>query len=246
MNFNKQLLKHTGGKTPEQITQQDVKNFLADKMSERASASGILFLASIRFAYSNIFGKDPTAGIKRPKRESKIPQVLTKEEVLKLIDSADNQKSKLILQLLYSSGLRVSEIVNLRKSDLDFNEKTGWVRGGKGGKDRMFILSEKLVKKLEKFIDKNPDWQYLFSQAKPLSTRNIQKIVQNAARKTGIDKHIHCHTLRHSFATHLLENGENLRKIQLLLGHTSLSTTERYVHVSSAELKKVKSPMDTL
>ena len=243
--FNRQLLEHAK-KLPDQIDSQDIKNFLAYKMSDKASASNILFLSSVRFAYSNLLGKDPTLGIKRPKKENKLPVVLTKEEVLKLFDSAENFKSNLMLKLLYSSGLRVSELVNLKKENLDFNENTGWVRAGKGKKDRMFILSEKLSKKLKKFADKHNDWNYLFSKDKHLTTRNIQKIVQKAAQKAGINKGVHPHTLRHSYATHLLENGTDIRKIQILLGHSSLSTTERYTHVSSTELKKVSSPFDSL
>ncbi len=245
LDFNKQLLEHAK-KLPDQIDSQEIKNFLADKMNNRASASTILFLSSIRFAYSNILGKDPTLSIKRPKKENKIPVVLTKEEVLRLFDSTENLKSNLMLQLLYSSGLRVSELVSLKKENLDFNENMGWVRSGKGKKDRMFILSQKLSKKLQKFISKHADWNYIFSKNNPLTTRNIQKIVQNTAKKAGINKGVHCHTLRHSFATHLLENGVDIRKIQILLGHSSLSTTERYTHVSSTELKKVKSPLDSL
>jgi len=243
--FNKKLLEYSN-KSPEQIEQYDVKSFLADKMSERASASNILFLSSIRFAYFNIFGKDPTAGIKRPKKENKIPIVLTKQEIIRLIESAETLKSKLILQLLYSSGLRVSEIVNLTKQNLDFNENIGWVRLGKGRKDRMFIFSSKLGKKLEKFINKNLDWQYVFSKIKPLTTRNIQKIVQNTAKKTDIGKPVHPHTLRHSFATHLLDAEVDLRKIQELLGHSSIATTQIYTHVSREQLKSIKNPLDEL
>jgi len=196
LDFNKRLLEHAK-KLPEQIDSQDIKNFLADKMSDKASASNILFLSSIRFAYSNVLGKDPTLKIKRPKKENKIPIVLTKEEVLKLIDSAQTLKSKLIMQLLYSSGLRVSEIVKLKPVDIDFSENIGWVRAGKGKKDRMFIISEKLSKRLKKFTEKNPDNQYLFSKSSPLTTRNIQKIVQNTARIAGIQKSVHPHSLRH-------------------------------------------------
>jgi len=243
--FNKKLLEHSN-KQPEEIVQQDIKNFLADKMNDRASSSTILFLASIKFAFTSLLQKDPTSGIKRPKSEKKIPEVLTKDEVIKLLDSAQTNKSRLIMQLLYSSGLRVSEIVNLKSRDLDFNENIGWVRAGKGKKDRMFTLSKKLSNKLKKYIDKRPDWNYVFSEKNPLTTRNIQKIVQKAAAIAGINKHVHCHTLRHSYATHLLENGVDIRKIQILLGHSSLSTTERYTHVSSMELKKISSPFDSL
>lgn len=245
LDFNKRLLEHTK-KLPEQIDSQDIKNFLADKMSDKASASNILFLSSIRFAYSNVLGKDPTISIKRPKKENKIPIVLTKEEVSKLFDSTETIKSKLILQSLYSSGLRVSEIVNLKKQDLDFNENIGWVRKGKGKKDRMFVLSKKLSKKLQKFINKHNDWDYLFSKEKPLTTRNIQKIVQKAAQKAGINKNVHPHTLRHSFATHLLDAGVDLRKIQLILGHSNISTTTIYTHISNEQLKSIKNPLDEL
>lgn len=245
LEFNKQLFEHSN-KQPEQIDQQDIKNFLADKMNDKATSSTIVFLASIKFAYSSLLGKDPTAGIKRPKSEKKIPEVLTKEEVIKLIDSSSTKKSKLIIQLLYSSGLRVSELVNLKSSDLNLKENTGWVRLGKGKKDRMFILSKKIPGKLKKYIEKHPENQFIFSKENPLTTRNIQKIVQKAAHKAGINKHVHCHTLRHSYATHLLENGIDIRKIQILLGHGSLSTTERYTHVSSSELKKISSPLDSL
>ena len=184
--FNKQLLNHAK-KQPENIEQQDVKNFLADNMSDRAAISNILFLASIKFAYTNILSKDPTAGIKRPKTDKKIPTVLTKQEVQDLLNATQTLKSKLILQLLYSSGLRVSEIVNLKPTNIDFTENTGWVREGKGGKDRMFIFSSKLTKKLEKFIKMHPDWNYIFSETKPLTTRNIQKIVQRTTQIAGID-----------------------------------------------------------
>lgn len=245
LDFNKKLLKHSN-KNPKQIDSQDIKNFLADKMADKASSSNILFLASIRFAYSNVLEKDPTAGIKRPKKEKKIPLVLTKEEINKLIKSTTNKKSKLIIQLLYSSGLRVSELVNLKKQDLNFTEKTGWVREGKGKKDRMFILSEKLSKKLQKFINKHSDWNYLFSKEKPLTTRNIQKIIQKTTQKANIQKKVHPHTLRHSFATHLLDQGVDLRKIQFLLGHSSIATTQIYTHISQEQVKSIKNPLDNL
>ena len=245
LDFNRKLLVHAK-KLPKEIDSNDVKYFMADKMEDRAAASVIVFLASIRFAYTNVLGKDPTAGVKRPKREKKIPQVLTKKEVFQLIDSAQTLKSNLIIQLLYSSGLRVSEIVNLRKQDLDFNENMGWVREGKGKKDRMFIFSKKLSKKLQKFINKNEGWGYIFSKTNPLTTRNIQKIVQNTTKIAGIDKDVHPHTLRHSFATHLLDSGVDLRKIQFLLGHSSIATTQIYTHISQEQVKNIKNPLDNL
>lgn len=245
VEFNKQLLDHSN-KKPSDIDSQDIKYFLADKMNDKATSSVIVFLASIRFAYKNLLSTDPTINVKRPKKENKIPIVLTKEEVLKLIEAAQTFKSKLIMQLLYSSGLRVSEIVNLQKQDLNFEENSGWVRAGKGNKDRMFILAQKLSKKIQKFSEKNSDWKYLFSKNKPLTTRNIQKIVQLATLNAGINKEVHPHTLRHSFATHLLDAGTDLRKIQFLLGHSSIATTQIYTHMSNEQIKNIKNPLDNL
>jgi len=245
LTFNKQLLDFSN-KPPEKIDQQDIKNFLAEKMDNKSPSSIILFLSSIRFAYSTLLGKDPTISIKRPKKENKIPSVLTKSEVMKLFNSTPNKKSRLILQLLYSAGLRVSEVVNLKPTDLDFNENIGWIRKGKGKKDRMFILSNSLSKKLQKFVRKNPDWNFLFSKEKPLTARNIQKIVQNSVKRAGINKSVHPHTLRHSFATHLLDSGVDLRKIQVLLGHSSISTTQIYTHISKEQIKSIKNPLDDL
>jgi len=245
VDFNLRLLEHAG-KEPEVIEQQDVKNFLADRMADRASSSNILFLAAVRFAYLNVLNKDPTAGVKRPKKENRIPVVLTKGEVVSLMNAAQTLKSKFIMQLLYSSGLRVSEIVNLRPADFDFAEFSGWVREGKGKKDRMFIFSKKLGKKLEKFVGKHSDWNYVFSKERALTTRNIQKIVRNAGIKSGLSKEVHPHTLRHSFATHLLDAGVDLRKIQFLLGHSSIATTQIYTHVSSEQVKAIKNPLDEL
>jgi integrase/recombinase XerD len=242
---NKFLLEHSG-KQPSEITSDDVKYFLAENLVDKSSSSTILFLAAIKFAYSTILHKDPTSGIKRPKNEKKLPTVLTKDEVKKLFDSALTFKSRLILQLLYSSGLRVGEIVNLQSKDFDFSENIGWVRSGKGKKDRMFVISQKLSSKLKKFINKNPNWNFVFSKNKPLTTRNIQKIVTKVATLAGLEKSISPHTLRHSFATHLLDAGVDLRRIQKLLGHESISTTEKYTHVSNEQLKSVKNPFDEL
>ncbi len=249
LRANKDLIEFCK-KDPEELTIDDVKMFMAEHLTERASASIILFLSAIKYAYLTILKKDITAGIKRPKKERKIPTVLTKDEVKKLFNAAFFPKSKLMISLMYACGFRVSELINLKIDDLNFEEKTGHVRQAKGKKDRIFnipkFLEEDLITQAESQKGKNQEYLFTNNSGEKLSSRNIQKIVSLAAYKAGINKDVHCHTLRHSFATHLLENGVDIRKIQELLGHADLSTTQIYTHISSEELKKIPSPIDDL
>jgi len=236
-------------KDPDKVEEDDLKLYIADNLSERSAMSVILFLASIRFAYKTILKKDITITIKRPKREKRLPSVLTKDEVFRLMDKMQNWKSKLMISLMYACGMRVSELVNLKIEDFNFDEKVGHIRQGKGKKDRIFnipaLLADDLIKQVE--MQKKFNQIYLFSGPKGrLTSRNLQKIVVKAKENAGITKDVHCHTLRHSFATHLLENNVDIRKIQELLGHADLSTTQIYTHVSREELKKIKSPIDLL
>ena len=245
---NERFLEFTN-KQPKQITEDDVKLYVVENLNKNSSSSVILFLSAIKYAYSNILKNDITAGIKRPKKEKKIPVVLTKEEVKKLLDIFDNQKSLIMISLMYACGMRVSELINLKIHNLDFNEKTGHIRQAKGKKDRMFNIPLFLLDDLQEQADiqKQKNQEYLFTGPNgKLTSRNIQKIVSLAAKKAGIKKDTHCHTLRHSFATHLLEDGVDIRIIQELLGHSSISTTELYTHISMEQLKKIKSPIDSL
>lgn len=230
-------------KSPEQLTQDDAKVYLSEMFDTKSKNTIMLAAASLKFFFTEILKKD-FSGVRMPKKEKRLPEVLTKEEVKKLIDSADTLKSKLIISMLYSGGLRVSELVNLKRSDINFNDRTGWVRRGKGSKDRVFTISEGLAQDLLAYL-KDREYSYVFSKDKPLTTRNIQKIIYGLRCKTGIQKKITPHTLRHSFATHLLENGTDIRVIQALLGHSSLNTTQIYAHVSTDMIKKVKNPLDS-
>ena len=245
---NQQLFEQIN-KQPEEINEDDVKIYVAENFSTSAASSVILFLSALKFAFSSILKKDVTQNIKRPKREKKLPAVLTKDEVKKLLDSFDNEKSKLLISIMYACGLRVSELVNLKINDFDFDEKIGYVRQGKGKKDRIFnvpeFLEEFLIEQVENQKEKNKEFLFTGPNGK-LTSRNIQKIVQKAAHRAGIKKDVHPHTLRHSFATHLLENGTDIRYIQTLLGHADLSTTQIYTHISTEEIKKIKSPIDNL
>jgi len=245
---NDQLIDFTN-KEPEQITEDDVKLYISENLSAKAATSIILFLAAIKYAHLNILKKDITRGIKRPKREKKMPIVLTKQEVKDLINAAETKKSRLMISLMYAAGMRVSELVNLKLSNLEFEDHIGHIRQGKGKKDRIFNIPQSLFSKLKNYSEeqKKNNQEYLFTGPKgKLSSRNIQKIVKNAVKKAEIKKDAHCHTLRHSFATHLLENGIDIRIIQELLGHADISTTQIYSHVSSVMLRKIKSPLDTM
>jgi|SRR3989344_1580209 len=248
IKINKSILDYSN-KGPDSINEDDIKLYLSKNLSDKASSSIILFLSAIRYSFTNILGIDPTLKIKRPKKEKKLPNVLSKEETKNLLDSLDSKKSKLMVSLIYACGLRVSELTNLKVNDLSFDEKIGHVRQAKGKKDRIFNIPSFLEKNLIKQFNKQKEnnQEYLFSGPKGnLSSRNIQKIVNKASKKANIQKEVHPHTLRHSFATHLLENNIDIRKIQELLGHSDLSTTQIYTHISSEEIKKIKSPIDSL
>ena len=236
-------------KNPEDVKEEDVKAFMAEKLSESSSSSIIVFLSALRYAYSNLLKRDVTSGIKRPKREKKIPVVLTKYEVRKLISAITTKKSKLMTYLSYSCGFRVSELINIKIKDIDFDNMSGYLRQAKGKKDRFFNIPPFLLSDLKKQVKKQQEnkQEYLFTGPKgKLTDRNIQKIVRLAAKKAGIDKRVHPHTLRHSFATHLLEDGTDIRVIQELLGHSSLETTQLYTHISTEQLKKAVSAINKL
>ncbi len=242
--FVEKFLKQTN-KTVEQLNQEDVRQYLSSMFEDKSKNTIMLAAASLKFFFTEILKKE-VGNIKMPKKDKKLPEVLTKEEVSKLINSAETRKSRLMISLLYSSGLRVSELVHLKPQDINFSENTGWVRAGKGSKDRMFILSNGLGNELQEYSKKRKDAKYLFSQDSPLTTRNVQKIVKHIRNRSEIQKRVTPHTLRHSFATHLLEAGTDIRMIQSLLGHASLNTTQIYTHISTDQIKKIQNPLDNL
>lgn len=247
--YNQKLVDHIK-KEPVDITEDDIKDFLAYKLSDDSVSSATIALikAALKFFYTEILGKN-ISQIKTPKRSKKLPVVLSQTEVKNLIDMTENIKHRLIIELLYSTGLRLSECINLKYSDLDLNDGIGWVRMGKGSKDRIFIISEIFKKDLLDYKEKScSDGKgYIFLvNGKKMTCRGIQHAIKVSAARAGIEKPVHVHTLRHSFATHLLENGVDIRKIQTLLGHSNLQTTQIYTQVSSEEIKKIKSPLDML
>ncbi|MEM4598128.1 MAG: tyrosine-type recombinase/integrase [Candidatus Diapherotrites archaeon] len=237
-------------KDPLKVSREDIIAYMAHKKQNNATDSTMcLVYSALRHFFKEYLKSEVMEDIKRPKKGTKLPVVMTREEVSKIIDAASRKKDKLILMLLYSSGLRVSEVTKLKINDLNLAEKTAIVRGGKGNKDRIVILSDSWINDLNAYLQKRKaNSEYVFSDylGRPISVDTIQRIVRKARIKAGINKNVTPHSFRHTFATHLLERGENIRKIQELLGHSNLSTTQIYTKVSIEELKKVKSPLDEL
>ena len=245
--WNRQFLDFVK-KQPEEVAEDDVKSFLASKIGDISPKSVALILSALRYFYKEVLKRD-VVNIKTPKIPKTLPVVLTREETKRLIEAVENEKHRLIVELLYSSGLRVSEVMNLKVGDLELGERSGWVRSGKGEKDRLFFIADSLVEKLKDYIRKNgkTHGDYLFAGRNgKMSSRNVQKIVKLAAKNAGIGKNVHPHTLRHSFATHMLESGINIRQIQRLLGHENIGTTEIYTSISPEDLRKIKNPLDAL
>ena len=245
MFYNKKFLEFIN-KKPVDVEESDIKLYLSNLISNGASNSTIALVKSaLSFFYSQVLNKK--INIKTPKIAKKVPVVLTKEEVRKMIDTTLNKKHRLLISLLYSTGMRLSECVNLKVGDLELNEGILWVRKGKGSKDRIVILSKKLTQELREYINGKKPEEFVFEgRHGQLSKRNVQKIVSNIAKRAGVIKRVSPHTLRHTFATHLLESGVDIRKIQVLLGHSNLSTTQIYTSVSKSELMKIKNPLDEL
>ena len=243
--YNRQFLIFSK-KDIDEITEEDIKSYLVEKLTEdNLTAKSIsLIKSALMFFYNEILNKK--FEIKTPKIKKTTPVVLTKEEVKKLFEVVINSQYKLMLELYYSSGLRLSEVIHLKKRDLDFEQNVIWIRNGKGGKDRMSILSKSVSKELKKFCESKKNENFVFTNRKgnPYNPRTIQLAIKKAKEKAGIEKDIHIHSLRHSFATHLLEDGVDIRKIQELLGHSSLETTQIYTKISNQQLKNIKSPLD--
>jgi site-specific recombinase XerD len=207
-------------------------------------------VSALRFMFESVLGQPALAlRVPRPKRELSLPTVLSGNEVARMIDRARNPKHRALLMILYSAGLRVSEVVRLRIGDLDLDRGLLRVRRGKGNKDRYSLLAARAVEAIRLYLAAYPSNDWLFPGARsgrPLTARSVQRVVKRAALAAGLSKDVTTHTLRHSFATHLLEGGTNLRIIQELLGHRSARTTQVYTHVAVSTLETIRSPLDNL
>lgn len=248
--FNRRFLDHAGKSTVD-ITNDDILDYLVHLVDECDLSISSLNVAvsALKFYYGEILNQNYIYDTKRPKKAKKLPVVLSMEEIHKLFSSFDNIKHKAILMLTYSAGLRVSEVVKLKPEDIDVDRKMIHVKSAKGRKDRYTVLSNTALDTLNIYMSAHPTEMWLFPGQKKnehITTRTVQKVFKKGITKAGIRKQVSVHSLRHSFATHLLECGTDLRYIQELLGHKSSKTTEIYTHVSNSRISKIKSPLDTI
>tara|TARA_Y100000294_G_scaffold139567_1_gene133104 strand:+ start:89 stop:835 length:747 start_codon:yes stop_codon:yes gene_type:complete len=212
---------------------KDVKEFLLEKSNKSRSTLRTSYFA-LQIYYKEFLKKDFKENIPLAKAHHKLPVVLSKSEIMKMIDATSNLNHKQVIMFLYYAGLRLDELINLRLEDIDYNREIIHLKKTKGSKDRIIFLHEKLkeIKSMQSTVFKS-------LRGKKYSQRSVQEIVKNAAKKAGIKKKVTPHTLRHSFATHLLENGADIRYIQQLLGHKDLKTTQIYTHVANKNIKNL-------
>ncbi len=235
--------KKRGLKTKEKA----IKSFLINLQEKGLSSSSVnLALNAIKFFYRHVLKTNFKTKIKYAKRPKKLPVVLSKQEINQIINSIRNSKHRLLISLSYGAGLRVSETVNLKVRDINPEELTIHLKKSKGDKDRITIFPEKLKIELKNLVDQKDLNSYLFISERggKLTTRTAQKVFSNALKKAKIKKTASFHSLRHSFATHLLENGVDVRYVQELLGHSNIRTTQRYTQVTNPKLKNIKSPLN--
>ncbi len=227
---------------------ESVKSYLLSLVNKNYDNNTIrLTRASILFYARNIKKIEiNNQDIPNAKRSKKLPKVLSREEIELIINITENIKHRLVIKLLYSAGLRVSELINLKVNDIDTNRKLLIVRQGKGRKDRITLLADAAAAELLNYLcsrKQHGEWLFCGRNGR-YSIKTVQKILENSAKKAKINKKVTPHMLRHSFATHLLEAGTDIKYIQKLLGHANLQTTEIYTHVSNRDLKNIKSPLD--
>lgn len=237
------------GKSPDELGEGMIKEYLLHlKESGLADGTFRFYAAGIKFLYSTTLQQEWVNDIKFGRRPVKLPVVLDLSEVQALFSVTENIKHKAILMIMYSSGLRMSEVMHLKVTDIDSKRMMVYIRQGKGGKDRYSILSETTLECLRQYWRESRPKEWLFegNKGSHICMTSIRNIFVNAKKRAGITKHAWPHTLRHSFATHLIESGVSLHHVQLLLGHTSPKTTTVYLHVSKMNLAQVVSPLDKI
>ena len=236
-------------KCPESIVEEDIKKYIAylNTVKDLSSSSMNLAISAIRFFFNNVMKRNFTREQTRPRQDKRLPSVLSREEVNRLLENEKNPKHRLLLMLTYSSGLRVSEVIALKREHVDFNRKILLIHQGKGRKDRVTLLADRAATFLREYCRRFyiKDWLFPGQDKDHIQVRTAQNIFEKAARQAQIEKKVSIHSLRHTFATHLLELGTDIRYIQILLGHSCLRTTERYTHIARRSILRIKSPLDS-
>ncbi len=245
------LLAQKKFSNPLEIDEQVIEKYIYWKVDKHkiGSSHQRLIVASIDKFYQSLYNRLLNLKHLYPLRKSKsLPDYITTSEVKRMIDHVDNKKHLCIIKLLYGAGLRLSELINLKLTDINSQDMLIYIRKAKGNKDRVVMLSESLLKDLRDYFMLYKPREYLFEGqgGGMYSDKSVQNVVKDAARKAGIKKKVTPHTLRHSFATHLLEAGTDIRYIQQLLGHQSIKTTEVYTHITDVSKSNIKSPLDML
>lgn len=251
VSATKQLFQHFPKKRPNEITTVDIEAYQHHLASTRKVSNSYLnqVVNAVRYYYKDVLGDaGRVTFIERPRKEHKLPKVMSEGEVASLLKAPGNLKHQCILILIYSAGLRLGELIALERTDIIPERRQVIIRGAKGKKDRVSLLSPKLLAKLDHYLNEYRPRRFLFEgqNGGAYSATSVQAIFHQAKKKAGITAPATVHTLRHSFATHLLEKGTDLRYIQALLGHSSSKTTEIYTHVSTKALGKIRSPLDDL
>jgi len=226
-------------------SEQEVKDYIQKEIKRKSATSLAHEIFAIQFFFEKVLNMK--INIPRPKKNKSLPEILTKEEVKRIIEVTTNSKHRLILELLYGCGLRAEETTNLKKQDVNFEKYLLHVRLGKGKKDRFVKIPERIIEELRSYIFLlNGDYLFPSNRGGKLTTATIQAVVEKSALKAGIAKEVYPHLFRHSFATHLLEQGTDIKIIQKILGHADIKTTQIYTQISQANIKNIKSPLDTI
>ncbi|HXC42659.1 MAG TPA: site-specific tyrosine recombinase/integron integrase [Candidatus Dormibacteraeota bacterium] len=240
------------GKPPDRLGAEHIRQYQLFLIKEKkvSRPTFVQVVCALRFFYTHTLNrKISIERIPFPRRERKLPLILSREEVKALLAAPGNLRTRTLLAILYGCGLRVSEVAQLKVSDIDSARNLLRVRQGKGGKDRQTLLPAKLLELLRCYWRNQRPSGWLFpaaDSARPITPKTIYMVCRTATRRAGISKPVHPHSLRHAFATHLLEAGVNLRTIQILLGHANLETTARYLHVADVAVRTTASPLDSL
>jgi integrase/recombinase XerD len=242
---------HYDGIKPSQLTRQQINAYILHKIKTDSISESYQsqILSAIKMFYAEVVKQpEKVEGLLQPKKAQKLPKYLTESEIVRLFEACDNQKHKCILMVIYSAGLRLGELTNLCIHDLQPEEGRIFVRNGKGKKDRCTILSPNVWEKIKAYMDVYQPVYWLFEgqTGGKYGDRSVQKIMTEAKIKSGINNEVTVHSLRHSFATHLVDAGTSLNYVQDLLGHESIKTTEIYSHLTTAGWNKIKSPIDNL